>query len=30
VRKRYGYVMLLSAVSYSTAVELWRRRKQEG
>ncbi len=27
VRKRYGYVMLLSAVSYSTAVELWRRRK---
>jgi hypothetical protein len=30
VRKRYGYVMLLSAVSYSTGVELWRRRKQEG
>jgi hypothetical protein len=27
VRKRYGYVMLLSAVSYSTATELWRRRK---
>jgi hypothetical protein len=27
VRKRYGYVMLLSAVSYSTAIELWRRRK---
>jgi hypothetical protein len=27
VRKRYGYVMLLSAVSYSTAMELWRRRK---
>jgi hypothetical protein len=27
VRKRYGYVMLLSAVSYSTAVELWRRKK---
>jgi hypothetical protein len=27
VRKRYGYVMLLSTVSYSTAVELWRRRK---
>jgi len=27
LRKRYGYVMLLSAVSYSTAVELWRRRK---
>jgi hypothetical protein len=27
VRKRYGYVMLLSAVSYSTAVELWRKRK---
>jgi len=30
VRKRYGYVMLLSAVSYSTAVELWRRRKEKG
>jgi hypothetical protein len=30
VRKRYGYVMLLSAVSYSTAVELWRRRKGKG
>jgi hypothetical protein len=30
VRKRYGYVMLLSTVSYSTATELWRRRKQEG
>ena len=27
VRKRYGYVMLLSAISYSTAIELWRRRK---
>ena len=27
VRKRYGYVMLLSAVIYSTAIELWRRRK---
>jgi hypothetical protein len=27
VRKRYGYVMLSSAVSYSTAVDLWRRRK---
>jgi len=27
VRKRYGYVMLLSAVSYSTATELWGRRK---
>jgi hypothetical protein len=30
VRKRYGYVMLLSAVSYSTATELWRRRKGKG
>jgi len=30
LRKRYGYVMLLSAVSYSTAVELWRRRKEKG
>jgi len=30
VRKRYGYVMLLSAVSYSTATELWRRRKEKG
>jgi hypothetical protein len=30
VRKRYGYVMLLSAVSYSTAVELWRKRKGKG
>jgi ABC-type multidrug transport system fused ATPase/permease subunit len=29
VRKRYGYVMLLSAINYSTAVELWRRRKGE-
>jgi len=30
VRKRYGYVMLLSAVSYSTATGLWRRRKEKG
>jgi len=30
VRKRYGYVMLLSAVSYSTVIELWRRRKGKG
>ena len=29
VRKRYGYVMLLSAVIYSTAIELWKRKNRK-
>jgi len=30
IRKRYAYFMFLSAISYVTMIELWRKKRWQG